>query len=89
MTCRRCSECEGQDHHWLDNQDFGNDPDEAEDPTGNQYVCKHCEAVGNECNECEGEGEIMDDEACHGSECPVCDGRGIVRSKPRSFEEVE
>lgn len=34
MACRRCSECEGEEHHWI----------EAFDKDGNQ-VCKHCPAT--------------------------------------------
>ena len=37
-TCRRCSECVGQDHHWMENQRFNQDGDP-------EYVCKHCEAA--------------------------------------------
>jgi hypothetical protein len=36
--CRRCSECEGMPHHWLENTAF----EEAGDP---EFECKHCEAV--------------------------------------------
>lgn len=37
MNCRRCSDCVGQDHHWIDNGYFfeGGDP---------EYQCKHCDA---------------------------------------------
>jgi len=35
--CRRCSECVGCDHHWLDNGDF-------EDEGDPEYQCKHCPA---------------------------------------------
>lgn len=36
--CRRCSECEGQDHHWM----YVGDEGEAGDPV---MSCKHCEAT--------------------------------------------
>jgi hypothetical protein len=88
LTCRRCSECADRDHHWLDNGDFGSDPEDAEDPTGNLYVCKHCDAVGDDCAACEGSGELMDEEACNITECPACAGVGIVESKPRSYEDI-
>lgn len=35
--CRRCSECQGCEHHWLENGEF----EEAGDP---EYECKHCPA---------------------------------------------
>jgi len=47
QTCRRCSECEGAEHHWIDNTDF----EDEGDPT---HRCKHCPALGDECEECEG-----------------------------------
>lgn len=34
--CRRCSECKGQEHHWLQ------DIDENDNPI---LICKHCEAT--------------------------------------------
>jgi hypothetical protein len=36
--CRRCTECEGQEHHWMENDEVysENDP---------WFMCKHCEAV--------------------------------------------
>jgi hypothetical protein len=56
--CRRCDECRVGPHHWLDNPDLGNDPGEADYPTGVEYICKHCPAVGisrpdGEIDECE------------------------------------
>lgn len=56
-ACRRCTECEGQDHHWLDNG--APLPDAC--PHGMKlvaacldcltalpaYVCKHCDATCN------------------------------------------
>lgn len=33
-ACRRCSDCPGQEHHWI----------EANDRRCSRYVCKHCEA---------------------------------------------
>jgi hypothetical protein len=71
--CRRCGECRDREHHWLDNPDFGADPEwlaEYED-AGNpehSHVCKHCDAYGDECEYCEGEG------------CEECDGEGVVTS---------
>ncbi len=36
--CPRCTECPGQEHHWMENSEFA----DAGDP---EYECKHCEAV--------------------------------------------
>lgn len=88
MECRRCSECQGMTHHWMPNDDFGNDPDEAEDPTGNEYACKHCDAVGDECSPCEGAGEIVDEIAGICIECPSCVGEGVALALPRSHESM-
>jgi hypothetical protein len=58
MACRRCSVCEGQEHHWIDNYDFG-----AEGaPLGAYpFVCKHCPAVGDYYSDVEGV-DVIDDE---------------------------
>ena len=52
MACRRCSECKGATHHWIANGYF--------------YDCKHCEAKGDECETCGGEG------------CDDCHHEGVV-----------
>ena len=70
--CPRCAECFDSPHHWLDNPDFGNDgldPDfPLEHPADVMYVCKHCDAFGNECERCEGGG------------CDWCEFQGIVEA---------
>lgn len=48
-TCRRCSECVGQEHHWIDSYQYEgegteNDPDLA---------CKHCDAIAFMCLGCD------------------------------------
>jgi len=43
-TCRRCSDCEGQDHHWQDG--IFDDQD--------NYACKHCDATAPACSTCGG-----------------------------------
>jgi hypothetical protein len=61
--------CDGYSHHWLDNSDFGVDEDPDFPPENRidaTHVCKHCNAVGNECESCDGEG------------CPKCDGEGVI-----------
>ena len=84
MTCRRCAECANSEHHWMDNGDFGNDPDDSEYPTGNEYICKHCDAVGDECPECDGTGEGED---AVSPMCPKCNGEGVVATMPKVFED--
>lgn len=71
-TCRRCSECEGMSHHWLPNPDYCND----EAPEELQYagwICKHCNAVGDDCGSCYGIGITEDEEDCHD-----CEGEGVI-----------
>lgn len=79
--CRRCSECKGCEHHWLEN----GVPVEDACPHGEQlstdcetcilaapdYVCKHCPAQGDSCPEC-GLG-IEPEETCG-----TCKGVGTV-----------
>lgn len=87
MPCRRCSECRGCSHHWLENEDFGGDEsDDNENPTGNDYVCKHCDVVGNECPVCHGEGylNLSDTDV---SDCKRCDGSGVVIAPRMTFAE--
>jgi hypothetical protein len=46
VTCRRCSECEGEEHHWLTSM-----PELPVD--GEPYIpCKHCLARAAVCDEC-------------------------------------
>jgi hypothetical protein len=89
--CRRCSECVGCDHHWLENGDFGadeDDPDYLEDeyrqPTGNMYICKRCPAVGDDCAYCHGSGEVGD----YYAPCFECGGAGVVAAAPKRFADL-
>lgn len=75
--CPRCSECEWADHHWLENPDFGNDPDDAEYPVNVTHICKHCDATGSECEACDGTGEY-ETEDCVGVDCPDCGANGVI-----------
>lgn len=93
--CRRCSECVGSEHHWMENGDFGaddDDPDYLEDeyrqPTGNMYICKHCPAAGDDCPHCRGAGEFA---AASGSVVPCfdCGGDGIVVTTPKRFADLD
>lgn len=86
MGCKRCGDCANNTHHWLDNGDFGNDPNESEGPTGNSHICKHCDVVGHECPDCDGRGEIEDEYAV-GQICPTCDSEGVIVAPRRTYEE--
>lgn len=45
-ACRRCSDCEGENHHWIE---------EADEKTGwCGYLCKHCPARAEMCDDCDG-----------------------------------
>ena len=67
--CRRCSECQGQSHHW--NTEIRTDD-------GLRMQCKHCESTAEECDDCMGSGEgDVNDERCAG-----CDGAGVVDVQP-------
>ena len=66
-TCRRCSECEGK-HHWMDNPD-------ATGPADPTHACKHCDALGEECEEC-------DHGDAGGVVCTACRGYGVIEVKP-------
>lgn len=61
--CRRCSECKNYSHHWT--------PDPVPDDIG-EYGCKHCEARGDGCELCCGDGEV------EGVQCQLCMGEGVV-----------
>lgn len=52
--CRRCSDCIGCEHHWVDDLVFENGDGEGE-PVGD-HVCKHCPVCGLTCDDCDGEG---------------------------------
>lgn len=79
VKCRRCTSCEGSEHHWLDNPNFGNDPS---NPDGEEdynvdatHVCKHCPALGMECETCDGSGAGPE---CELALCSECRGEGVV-----------
>lgn len=70
-ACRRCSECEGASHHWMEADVY----DEG-DP---EYECKHCDTIGRECDGCCGDGIVEDDGSGAGEcPCPMCQGEGVV-----------
>lgn len=74
-TCRRCNECDGYSHHWLPNTSFGDDS-EREENNSAEYECKHCDALGMECPECDGDGR--DNPLSEDAMCPECDGEGVI-----------
>lgn len=49
--CRRCSECIGQEHHFLEHCEHPSNGDAAE---FYGFICKHCEVKADICDECEG-----------------------------------
>ncbi len=72
--CRRCSECEGSDHHWLQSFPF--------------YDCKHCEAKGLECPACSGTGEGGDCDVGATPLCQTCGGSGVIPVIPDKRHEI-
>ena len=73
-------------HHWIDNPDFGADPDDAEGPTDVTHLCKHCDAVGDHCPTCEGLGDHdcdpdPEDGSIDWEFCPTCHGEGVIARK--------
>lgn len=67
MSHKQCSVCEGASHHWLPNSEI----DDPMDPT---HVCKHCDAKGDECEYCEGDGNNPNGPD---GPCPVCNGEAV------------
>jgi hypothetical protein len=89
MDCRRCSDCLDLDHHWMPNGDFGNEGDpERPDATGNEYVCKHCDAVGDECPDCDAPPEDLDWDN-YLTDCDRCCGRGVAVAEPITFAALQ
>jgi hypothetical protein len=48
--CRRCSECIGEDHHFIEHAEAPTDDDEG----FAGYICKHCEVKADLCESCDG-----------------------------------
>lgn len=71
-TCRRCTECQGREHHWQECTALDlNDGDDFEDVP--QFVCKHCGIYGEECPECDWSVPSDDD-----GDCDACQGEGVI-----------
>jgi hypothetical protein len=49
--CRRCSECIGQDHHFLEHAE---EPTDDNDEGFAGYICKYCEVKADLCESCDG-----------------------------------
>lgn len=62
--CRRCSECEGCEHHWIEGFPFAE--------------CKHCDAKGVDCPQCSTSGECWG-AAADNLPCEVCNGAGYLQ----------
>ena len=69
--CRRCSECVGAEHHWIDLFDERKAP-------GATHRCKHCNAAGRECTLCLGDGRVDRGVEGYTYECAECKGHGVV-----------
>lgn len=71
--CRRCSECVGCEHHWIDFYDDRKAP-------GITHLCKHCPAAGFACEVCGGEGDET---------CPACRGYAVtlIGTVPESIHD--
>lgn len=54
--CRRCSECRGENHHWLE-ECTPPATDMSEDTGWAGYICKHCDAKVEMCDACSGPDE--------------------------------
>jgi hypothetical protein len=81
-TCRRCSECIGCEHHWIDNYD-------AADETDATHACKHCDVLGDECETCDGEGGRTSPDGYPLALCPPCGGHGVIARLPTPVPTTE
>jgi hypothetical protein len=74
-ACRRCSECRGEAHHF--NEVIRND--------AGDMVCKHCEVIAEECEECDGSGSTDEPEM----QCDACKGSGLIVTDRYDDETAE
>lgn len=71
--CRRCSDCEGREHHWQ--PDLRSPDDEDFEP--GDYCCKHCPERGVMCEACMESGVVdIDGDECI---CAACEGVGVLK----------
>lgn len=77
--CRRCEECKDYSHHWMDNGKYGDEEYWDDNDSSTTHVCKHCGALGDECETCFGVGVNPDSEDDDdGSMCLECNGEGVI-----------
>lgn len=67
--CRRCVDCDGSPHHWIE------DPPAHNGAT--DWACRHCEARGIFCPSCDGDVEEQ-------VGCELCGGDGVVEVLDRT-----
>jgi hypothetical protein len=88
MTCRRCSECEGRLHHWI--EDPLDPADEDFEP--GDYCCKHCEVRGEECPNCVDGIALCDCEfasqVCECPQCEWCKGEAVVPMSDQDYDQA-
>lgn len=84
IDCERCADCKDCDHHWIPNPSFGNDEAAAAENPEAEYVCKHCPALGQECDACDGNAIIYaNDQDETGEPCLGCNGLGVIPLDPK------
>lgn len=70
--CRRCSDCINCSHHWIYSPP-------SEDMNAPDHECKHCNAIGDTCRECWGDGcDPAVVSANDFEDCPECGGEGVI-----------
>jgi hypothetical protein len=78
--CRRCSECPNSSHHWIPESPIGDDGDDFDE--GPEWGCKHCNAFGDTCPSCYGDGidpnDYLPQISGDPNPCPDCDGEGVI-----------
>lgn len=79
-TCRRCSNCEGVDHHWHPNLWLGHAEADSGLRPDAPFICAHCGVYGDDCDYCGGSGEIETDNNGPIGACPICKGSRAVPS---------
>ena len=78
--CRCCSECVGQEHHWLENPDF----EDEDDP---EFACKHCDATCRAIDD--GDGLPLPSGIVVTPQTDTEDGRVSVPRAPMSLTEEQ
>lgn len=68
--CRRCADCRGRRHHWVEHCVDGE----------SDFTCKHCDATAELCMDCMGDGEYVGVNQVSRT-CRACNGEGVITSK--------